>query len=102
MISLKSCLGYVLVSILWGTTNPFIKHAQAASATTPTNASGASTLSTLSISDSKGKPNAFMDMIITLKKSVQNIRVMLPFLLNQIGSIVFYMLLSSEPVSIVM
>lgn len=92
MISARTMLGYFLVSILWGCSNPFIKHAQALklhdSAQSPEEENG-----------EKGHKTSGSGMLSGLK-SFADMRVLIPFLVNQMGSLVFYMLLSSEPVSV--
>lgn len=93
MIGWKASIGCLLVSCLWGCTNPFIKHAQQASA---------NAYSEEDIKSSKENvKNSLWDTLMSLKRSMMNIRVMAPFLLNQMGSAVFFLLLSTEPVSIV-
>lgn len=72
-------IGYFLVGILWGVTNPFIKRATVSS-TSRAPAAGKSHLATLRQFCSE--PNSFV-----------------PFLVNQMGSLVFYYMLSKEPVS---
>lgn len=93
MISVKAIIGCLLVSGLWGCTNPFIKHAQQASA---------ASYNQEDIKSSKENvKNSIWETLLSLKRSIMNIKVMAPFLLNQMGSAVFFLLLSTEPVSIV-
>lgn len=68
---LRRIVYYLGVSILWGCTNPFIKKAQ----------------STEQLS--------IYGMLLKLTDS----RIFLPILLNQLGSILFYYLLATEPIS---
>lgn len=77
--ALTPIVGYFTVGILWGVTNPFIKRAAATktAVTTTGNKSHVSTLRHFCI-----EPKIFI-----------------PFLVNQMGSLVFYYLLSKEPVS---
>ena len=82
---LTSLLCYLLVGMLWGCTNPFIKRAQNALTTLPTNKN----------SNSNNSSGA-MGMIKQLFKEP---RVLIPYSINQSGSILFYFLLSREPVS---
>ncbi|RYH17979.1 hypothetical protein EON65_27835 [archaeon] len=89
MISLKSLFGYILVSILWGCSNPFIKHGQALQ-----NRSNSQDLD----EDPQKKTNK--GLFGSIKNMIQNKTVLIPFIVNQSGSLVFYVLLSSEPVSV--
>lgn len=88
MISLRAMFGYLLVSVLWGCSNPFIKHAQAMKFGQPINDE-----------EDKGHKSIFHGLLSGLY-SFTDMRVFIPFIVNQTGSIVFYFLLSSEPVSI--
>jgi multidrug transporter EmrE-like cation transporter len=93
MITWKAIGGCVLVSILWGCTNPYIKYAQQASATAYNQESIQS--------NKENVKNSLWDTLTNLKRSMMNIKVMAPFALNQLGSAVFFLLLSTEPVSVV-
>lgn len=93
MITWKAVVGCLLVSCLWGCTNPFIKHAQQASATSYNAESVQGT--------KENVKNTLWETLSSLKRSMMNIKVMAPFVLNQMGSAVFFLLLSTEPVSIV-
>ena len=77
---LTAVFGYALVGILWGCSNPFIKHAQ-------------------SETNSNVKSESKTTMWETICRLVSNPRMFVPFLINQSGSFVYYYLLSSEPVS---
>lgn len=74
--------GYALVGVLWGCSNPFLKRAQADTQGT----------------DKGGDTNEGATLS-TMKRLVTNPRMLIPFLINQSGSFVYYYLLSSEPVS---
>eukprot|EP01031_Cornospumella_fuschlensis_P024856 gene24856-30033_t len=87
MISLKSLFGYILVSVLWGCSNPFIKHGQVLQ-----------NRSILLDEDPQKKTNK--GLFSSIKNMIQNKTILIPFIVNQSGSLVFYMLLSSEPVSV--
>jgi drug/metabolite transporter (DMT)-like permease len=123
MIPLKTLAGYLLVSVLWGCTNPFIKHAQMNTKTesSSTNSTGTSIPSVASsnklshtlTSNAKqapttntqtpqsGTPKPPPESIFqTLKRFVQDLNVLIPWMFNQLGSVVFFMLLSTEPISI--
>jgi drug/metabolite transporter (DMT)-like permease len=76
-----SILGYVSVGILWGCSNPFIKQAQAES------------------QQPGGSESAAPSMFESLKAFITNPRILFPYFVNQSGSLVYYYLLSSEPMS---
>jgi Putative transmembrane family 234 len=80
-----SILGYLTVGICWGTTNPFIKRATMAK-------------SQESANDDNDKVLAHSHAD-TLKQFCLEPRIFLPFLINQSGSVVYYVLLSKEPIS---
>jgi drug/metabolite transporter (DMT)-like permease len=75
-------LGYIIVGLCWGVTNPFIKRA------TMTAAEG-------NTMDSNLRKSHFA----TLQQLFVNPMIFLPFLINQSGSLVYYFLLSQEPIS---
>lgn len=78
---LTAVIGYALVGVLWGCSNPFIKRAQTDTReTSPTDSKNSSVFSTIW-------------RLLTTPK------LLVPFLINQSGSFVYYYLLSSEPVS---
>jgi drug/metabolite transporter (DMT)-like permease len=77
-----SLLCYLLVGILWGCTNPFIKRAQNHSNTLPSN-----------------KNNSNSGTFGMLRRLFNDPKVYIPYSINQSGSILFYFLLSKEPVS---
>ena len=76
--SLKSFGSYLIVGILWGCTNPFIKRGQAAVENSSNNHS-----------NKAWKIMRFLEL-----------RILVPFLINQCGSLLFYYLLSTEPLGI--
>jgi drug/metabolite transporter (DMT)-like permease len=80
MFNLRTLLGYLFVSVLWGCTNPFIKHAQSAS--------------------NKDSKEGTKSTIAMLKKFSRDYKMLVPFFINQCGSLMFYFLLSTEPVSV--
>ncbi len=69
------------VGILWGCTNPFIKRAQAA------------------LSD-HNKENTRNNALSFIRQLIQNPVLAAPFVINQIGSLFFYLLLATEKVSV--
>jgi drug/metabolite transporter (DMT)-like permease len=80
-----SLLGYLIVGICWGVTNPFIKRATMTKAIENANSDA-----------SKGMLQSHKQ---TLKQFLAEPRIFLPFLINQSGSLVYYLLLSKEPIS---
>ena len=76
-----SVIGYILVGILWGCSNPFIKHAQ------------------VSIAENEKSEQKSTSVLSSLLRLATRPKMLLPFLVNQSGSFVYYYLLSSEPVS---
>jgi multidrug transporter EmrE-like cation transporter len=72
---------YILVGILWGCTNPFIKNAQ---------------LKNTGLPVSTEQKSAFYN----LKKFVTDPLIFLPFIFNQSGSFFYYIIISSQPISI--
>jgi drug/metabolite transporter (DMT)-like permease len=80
MIELKALIGYLFVGVLWGCTNPYIKHAQAMS------------LHSKEHQESKSISG-------NLRRMIKDYKLVLPYVCNQFGSVVFYFLLSTEPIS---
>eukprot|EP01039_Chlorochromonas_danica_P002902 gene2902-3168_t len=95
MISFPVLLGYLLVSLLWGCSNPFIKHAQVI-----TSQRQAAAHKGGEDEADKGHTRNFFQTLLSGLRTFQDLRVLIPFLVNQTGSLVFFFLLSSEPVSI--
>ena len=80
MFQVRTLLGYLFVSVLWGCTNPFIKHAQTAS--------------------NKDSKDSNRSTFAAMKKFAKDYKMVVPFIINQCGSLMFYFLLSTEPVSV--
>ncbi|XP_048860745.1 transmembrane protein 234 isoform X3 [Brienomyrus brachyistius] len=76
MVSLTEVLSLLLVALLWGATNPFLKKG----------AEG--------IEDVRGGRMVFQ-LIAEVKFLFINIRYLVPFLLNQSGSLVYYLTLAT-------
>ncbi len=76
--------GYLLVGMLWGCTNPFIKHAQQ------------KILESTSKEVSHGKSISTFESLIRL---VTNLKLFIPYAINQTGSLAYYYMLSSQPVN---
>lgn len=80
---LSSIIGYLLVGILWGCTNPFIKHAQ-----------------NLVDQENKLKEDHHSSVITNdLYRLITKPILFIPYLINQSGSLVYYYLLSHEPIT---
>lgn len=90
MISFHAMFGYILVSLLWGCSNPFIKHAQAVT----------KVQSAAEEDESEKGHKSLISSLFSWLNSFRDMRVLIPFVVNQTGSIVFFILLSKEPVSI--
>lgn len=93
-------VGYILVASLWGCTNPFIKNAQ--EAINSHEDSKDKSNGTDPICD--GKPSTFTSKFIAsnfnkLKGLFTHPQLFLPYIINQLGSLVYYAMLSKEPIS---
>ena len=75
---IRRVISYLLVASLWGITNPYLKKAASSS------------------NISSNEPT----MIETLLSLVMDHKKLIPFILNQCGSLLFYFHLASEPVMI--
>lgn len=109
---LPNYIKYFLVALLWGITNPFIKHGNSEKEfITPKfenthDIEHNITISQSSLSSSSSSSlntkiisfllKTFKNLISKFKKP----KIIIPFLVNQLGSFLFYLLLSSEPISI--
>jgi glucose uptake protein GlcU len=95
--------GYVLVGILWGCSNPFLKHgqqkAQAATAASVNAQNKTSAQKSSNNGTNLAQDESQTSFIYSLKQLFTSPRLFLPFAINQSGSIVYYYMLSSEPVS---
>lgn len=76
-----SLFGYLLVSLLWGCTNPFIKHAQHKAI------------------DSEREVTGRKGVIASLFRLMKQPQLFLAYAINQSGSLVYYLILSNEPIS---
>lgn len=79
---LQLCLGCVVVSAIWGCTNPFLRMGFASS-TTPPQFSG------------------LLGRVESVVRVLLNWRFSLPFIVNQLGSIANNVLIGSAPISLV-
>ncbi len=121
----RAIISYIVVGVLWGCTNPFIKYAQNAvanrkkslsvsksSSSNETLSSGAASSSSTSLSSSSSSSssldtdkekvsdtvdgNMFSNIINLFKEP----SILAPFAINQLGSLAFYYVLINEPISI--
>lgn len=102
-----SLLLYVLVGMLWGCTNPYIKRAQMNAASSlphslevkerrqGSNVPGSGGMGNNSTVNS----NIFIKTLAPLRRLLSDPLVLGPYLINQSGSIVFFYVLSKEPVT---
>lgn len=74
-------IGYVLVGALWGCTNPFIKHAQQKAI------------------DTERDTNRKQGVLSSLYRMMKQPQLFLAYAINQSGSVVYYLVLSEEPIS---
>ncbi|XP_010877854.1 transmembrane protein 234 [Esox lucius] len=81
MVSLVEVLCLVLVAVLWGCTNPFLKRG------------------TEGIEQVK-KENTFLQFLAEVKFLFLNVKYLIPFLLNQSGSLVYYFTLATTDLSL--
>ncbi|KAJ0009006.1 hypothetical protein NQD34_016421 [Periophthalmus magnuspinnatus] len=81
MVSVVELLSLVLVSMLWGCTNPLLKR-------------GSRGIETVA------QPNRVAQVLAELKFLLLNLSYIVPFLLNQSGSLVYYYTLSTTELSL--
>ncbi|XP_062252817.1 transmembrane protein 234 [Platichthys flesus] len=82
MVTIVELLSLLLVSVLWGCTNPFLKRGSAG------------------IEDVSGS-NRMSQLLAEVKFLFLNTKYLVPFLLNQCGSLVYYYTLSTAELSFV-
>nr|XP_061799035.1 transmembrane protein 234-like [Nerophis lumbriciformis] len=81
MVTLAEVLGLLLVSVLWGCTNPFLRRGTEG----------------IEHVDKKGKVAQFLAEV---KFLFFNLKYLIPFVLNQSGSLVYYYTLSTTDLSL--
>lgn len=91
MGSLAQAASLVLVGLLWGCTNPLLR-----SGSLGVNSDATSTTTTND--DASTRPTT-AQFLVGLRK-LSNVKVWLPYLLNQLGSVVFYVCLSQSDLSL--
>nr|XP_019940197.1 PREDICTED: transmembrane protein 234 [Paralichthys olivaceus] len=82
MVTVVDLLSLLLVSVLWGCTNPFLKRG------------------TAGIEDVRGS-GRLTQLLAEVKFLFLNTKYLVPFLLNQCGSLVYYYTLSTSELSLV-
>lgn len=94
-LNMKLISGYLLVGMLWGCTNPIIKHAQS-------NLEPSSCVpgerNSQDLKD-KPQPSRSQHVFQSVKRLFLEPRVFLPYIVNQMGSLVYYYVLSQEPIN---
>lgn len=85
--------GYLLVGVLWGCTNPFIKHAQQKIL------DNGKFDKTAPDSKSDGSSNNNTSLFENLIRLLTNFKLFVPYAINQSGSLAYYYMLSSQPVN---
>lgn len=85
----RSIFGYFLVGILWGCTNPFIKHAQQSSAISrDIRSSNADKNATASGKSSYYIINKAYSLFFSVFSSLTDRNIFIPYAINQAGSLV--------------
>ncbi|KAA8582103.1 transmembrane protein 234 [Etheostoma spectabile] len=82
MVTVVELLSLLLVSVLWGCTNPFLKKG------------------TEGIENVQHNNNRVSQLLAEVKFLFLNIKYLVPFLLNQSGSLVYYYTLSTTDLSL--
>ena len=85
----------VLVGVLWGCTNPLLRKGSEEVTASSSSSSSSSSSTSPKSSKSEGK----YTFIIEALRSFLNIKVWLPYVINQSGSVVFYILLANSNIS---
>ncbi|MGK3748709.1 MAG: drug/metabolite transporter (DMT)-like permease [Bacillariaceae sp.] len=93
---MKDFLSMVLVGVLWGCTNPLLRKGSEEVASS-SSSSSSNLISTSSSKNSKSERK--YTFLIEALKSFLNIKVWLPYVINQSGSVVFYILLANSNIS---
>ncbi|XP_007561143.1 transmembrane protein 234 [Poecilia latipinna] len=81
MVTIAEVLSLVLVSLLWGCTNPFLKK-------------GSEGIENVT------ETNRVFQLLAEIKFLLLNIKYLVPFLINQSGSLVYYYTLSTTDLSL--
>lgn len=110
---IPTSIKYFLVALLWGVTNPFIKYGNvekdypSPKYELQQDLELNTNLSSEHVNVSSSSPNYTTNLLNSITKSLKGLinkfkkpRIVIPFLVNQSGSFLFYILLSSEPISI--
>lgn len=91
----QSIIGYLTVGILWGCTNPYIKRAQniAASLDNEREQLDKKNITILQ------KIYSSISSLSSLRRLITDPLSVIPYILNQTGSLAFYFILANEPVT---
>jgi len=94
---LSSALAYIVVGILWGCSNPFMKYAQ----TTVTGIDSCSSIDNCQGTSSQSHKIVYMisSMYDEIYRLITRPSLFIPFIINQSGSLVYYYLLSNQPIT---
>ncbi|XP_078133686.1 transmembrane protein 234 [Sander vitreus] len=87
MVTVVELLSLVLVSVLWGCTNPFLKK-------------GTEGIENVQHNNNNNNNNRLSQLLAEVKFLFLNIKYLVPFLLNQSGSLVYYYTLSTTDLSL--
>eukprot|EP00747_Dinoflagellata_sp_TGD_P165259 gnl/TRDRNA2_/TRDRNA2_186303_c0_seq1.p1 gnl/TRDRNA2_/TRDRNA2_186303_c0~~gnl/TRDRNA2_/TRDRNA2_186303_c0_seq1.p1 ORF type:complete len:147 (+),score=17.98 gnl/TRDRNA2_/TRDRNA2_186303_c0_seq1:128-568(+) len=91
-------LSFCAVGTLWGATNPFLREgAQSADGTNGCTASDTERSGEAQVQDSGSLPKR---VLAQLFRAFARWRFLAPFLLNQLGSVLYYYLLGEHPISV--
>jgi hypothetical protein len=97
MLSVTEIICLVLVGAFWGCTNPLLRKGSTEAASSVTDDSGSSR------DDDSKEQRCFLSSAQTVKTQLskfRNVKVWLPYLLNQAGSVLFYFTLSKTDLSL--
>lgn len=86
-MELRLVIAYASVGIVWGTSNSFLKRAQEKYSKTQSKEGGSKRI----ISKTG---------LETIKELLTDLNMLIPFVVNQCGSVMFYYLLASQPLSV--
>jgi len=90
-------LSLILVGALWGCTNPLLRQGAVEVSKAPTT----TTFSSLDGDSSASEPqNGFVDSLCSFFIKLKNMRVWLPYVVNQLGSVMYYFTLANSNLSL--
>lgn len=88
MVNATEALSLLLVGAFWGCTNPFMRKASADSKSSKERTADSNT--------DTNNENGMKTWIIKTIKSLANIKVWIPYIINQLGSLLYYKTLASS------